>query len=227
MNEFNFTGLYPAFLEAVSRHEPSIAFTLIDGQGRFVFLLFMATDSKGKIAWGNLELFILLGRTQRMLRLKLLGNHKIKGDFKIRLTQEDEAAIREELNIGAGTTGPAFLIGDFLSKLNGLIQQSIPLEEKIEVIRADGAKIESECKDHIDQATKIYLLRAGPLPAGYFPREETLRKLYMLNASSDDIASLIRHLKRIRWTVFWTATKPTSDKFANIFAKVANIATPR
>lgn len=225
MSEFNFTGLHPAFLEAVDRHEPSIAFTLIDGQGRFVFLLFMATDSRGNVAWGDLELFILLGRTQRMLRLKLLGNHKIKGDFKVRLTQEDEVAIREELNLGAAATGPAFLIGDFLSKLNGLIPQSILLEEKIEAIKADRAQIESHCKDYVDQATKIYLLRVGPLPAGHFPREETLRKLYMLNAPTDDIASLIRHLKRIRWTAYWTATKPTTDKFADIFAKVANAAS--
>ncbi|WP_266170165.1 hypothetical protein [Dyella subtropica] len=220
MKEFNFKGLHPAFVEAINRHEPSIAFTLADGNGRFVFLLFMATNSSGKIVWGDLELFILLARTQTMLRFKLLGNHKNNGDFKVRFNSQDEAAIRVELGLHDAAQGPAFALESFLSKLNGMIPTSIPLEEKIATIKTDRGAIESNCKSYFDEASKVYLLRAGPLPAGKHPREETLRKLYMLNASATDIASLITNLKKIRWTTYWTATKSTTSTFAEIFAKV-------
>ncbi|WCM19918.1 hypothetical protein NDK50_00055 [Paraburkholderia bryophila] len=219
--EFNFTGLHPAFLEAVQRHEPSIAFTLTDGIGKFTFLLFMKTDSAGKIVWGQQELFILLARTQGMIRRGLYGNHRAGGDFTVYLTDEHENAIRAELGLGKSATGNAFVLRDFLAKLNGLIPTSIPLEAKTAVIREHRVAIKAHCADYIDKAARVYLLRAGPLADGKRPREETLRKLYMLDASREDVAALIRNLKQIRWTTFWTDKQPTSDKFAEIFAKVA------
>lgn len=221
--EFNFTGLHPAFLEAVKRHEPSIAFTLTDGVGKFAFLLFMKTDSSGKIVWGQLELFILLARSQRMIRCKLLGNHKNAGDFKVRLTDDDEQKVREELGLGESTAGPAFVLRDLLAKLNSIIPASIPLEMKIAVVREHRVNIRTHCPEYFDDASKVYLLRAGPLAAGKRPREETLRKLYMLDVPREDIAALIRNLKGIRWTTYWTASVPATDKFAEIFAKVAGV----
>jgi hypothetical protein len=221
--EFNFKGLHPAFLETVERYEPSIAFALADGRGKFVFLLFMKTDSTGKIVWGELELFILLARTQRMIRRKLLGNHKIAGDFKVRLTDDDEQAIRDELGLGESTTGLAFVFRDFLVKLNGMIPASIPLVAKMTIIRDERTAVRTHCADYIENASKVYLLRAGPLEAGKRPREETLRKLYMLDAPREDVAALILHLKKVRWTTYWTATKPATDKFADVFAKLAGI----
>ncbi|MFD1555199.1 hypothetical protein ACFSHT_06075 [Paraburkholderia silviterrae] len=221
--DFNFKGLHPAFLEAVNRHEPSIAFALAEGKGKFVFLLFMATDSAGRIVWGALEMFILLANTQKMLRFKLLGNHKIAGDFKVRLTEGDKQAIRAELGLGGAAGGPAFVLLDFLSKLNGMIPASIPLEAKVAVIKGESKAINAHCKSYLDDATKVYLLAARPLPNGKRPREETLRKLYMLDAEPSAIAALIRNLKMIRWTTYWTATKPASDRFAETFAKVAGL----
>lgn len=222
--EFNFKGLHPAFLEAVNRHEPSIAFALLEGRGKFVFLLFMTTDSTGRIVWGDLELFILLARTQKMLQFKLLGNHKKAGDFKIRLDEDDELAIRAELGLDQPSGGPAFVFLDFLAKLNGMIPTSIPLEAKVVVINEERTAIGMHCGTYIDDASKVYLLGVKRLPAGKQPREETLRKLYMLDAKPAAIASLIRNLKRIRWTTAWTAEKPATDTFAEIFAKVAGVA---
>lgn len=222
--EFNFKGLHPAFLEAVNRHEPSIAFALAEGKGKFVFLLFMTTDSSGRIVWGDLELFILLARTQRMLQFKLLGNHKKAGDFKVRLDENDEQAIRGELGLGQTAGSPVFVLLDFLAKLNGMIPTFIPLEDKIAVIGSERAAVETHCKKYLDDASKVYLLAARRLPDGHRPREETLRKLYMLNANPTAIAALIRSLKRVRWTTYWTAQKPASDAFADVFAKVAGIA---
>lgn len=219
MLEFNFKGLHPAFMEALARQEPSIAFALTDGIGKFVFLLFMTTDAKGNLVWGELDLFILLARTQKMLKFRLLGNHKNAGDFKIRLYDEHEKAIRAELGIETATEGPAFVLQAFLSKLNEQIPASIPLESKISVIRADRGPIKAHCADHLDKADRVYLLRVGPLPNGYRPKEETLRKLYMLDAAADDVAALIKHLKAMRWTAFWTASESKGAKFAEIFAK--------
>lgn len=220
--EFNFTGLHPVFTEAVKNHEPSIAFGLMEGQGKFIFLLFLATDSKGQIAWGEMELFILLGRTQRMLRFSLFGNHFQKGDFKIWLKAKDEQAIRDELGLNGATQGPVFILKDFLAKLNGMIPTTLPLAAKIDVIKAEKPTIQAHCKDYLEEASKVYLLGVRALPEGHKPREETLRKLYMLDVDTADITALINNLKRIRWTVCWTAEEPTGDIFAEIFAKVAN-----
>lgn len=224
---FNFKRLHPAFLEAIGRHEPTLAFTLSEGRGKFSFLLFLTTDSSGKITWGELELFIILATTQGVIRCKLLGNHKIAGDFKIRLTEENEKAIRAELGIGIAATAPAFDLHSFLSKLDGMIPASISLESKMEVIKAERVVIQQHCSAYIDAASKIYLLRAAPLPEGKYPREETLRKLYMLDAATADIAAMIRHLKKIRWTTYWTASEPQSNQFAEIFAKVAGAVAKR
>lgn len=219
--EFNFRGLHPAFIEAVDRHEPSIAFTLMEGRGKFTFLLFLRTDSKGRIAWNKLELFIILGGTQRMLRFSLYGGHRSKGDFKVWFDPDHDAAIRAELGLSHAAGGPAFVLQNFLAKLNAMIPVSIPLEAKIEAIRREQVLVETHCKDYVEDATKIYLLGVRTLPAGYMPREETLRKLYMLKAKENDVAALIRNLKAIRWTVRWTANEPTGDAFGKAFAKLA------
>ena len=159
---FNFSGLHQAFLEAISRHEPTLAFTLIEGVGRFSFLLFLTTDSAGKIKWGDLELFILLARTQKMLHFKLLGNHKTAGDFKVYFTPEDEDSIRKELDILGSLGGPAFDLDGFLNRLNMMIPSSIPLSAKIEVMNLHSGVIRQHCAKYIDSASKVYLLRAGP-----------------------------------------------------------------
>lgn len=219
--EFNFRGLHPALVEAADRHEPSIAFTLMEGRGKFTFLLFLRTDSTGKIAWSKLELFIVLGTTQQMLRFPLYGGHLSNGDFKVWFDPDHEAAIRAELGLNHAKGGPAFVLHNFLAKLNVMIPASIPLEVKIEAIRGEQALIESCCKDYVEDAKKIHLLGVRKLQFGHMPREETLRKLYMLKAKKEDVAALIKNLKAIRWTVCWTKEEPTGDKFAEVFAKIA------
>jgi hypothetical protein len=44
MCDFNFTGLHSVFKEAIARHEPTVAFPLSNGVGRFLFLIFIPTD---------------------------------------------------------------------------------------------------------------------------------------------------------------------------------------
>lgn len=219
---FNFRGLHSAFLEMITRHEPSIAFTLTDGKGKFVFFLFLNTNSAGKIIWGNHELFVFLANTQHMLRFDLKGNHRNAGDFKIWLDDKDEAAIRAELGLGATTAGgPAFLLNDFLNRLDGKIPTSIPLVDKIATIQNQSQAVQTYCASYLENASKIYLLGKLTLSKGKHPQEQTLRKLYMLNAAPRDIELLIQHLKRLGWTTRWTASKPSSDAFAALFTQAA------
>lgn len=225
--KFNFKGLHPVFIEAIDRHEPSIAFSLTEGIGKFVFLVFLKTKSSGGIAWGNLELFILLARTQRMLCLKLYGNHKNGGNFEVWMSDADEGAIKDELGLHNADQGPAFVLATFLAKLDVMIPASISLETKIETLQHHKDSVSLHCRAHIDASSRVYLFKVGPLPPGHHPREETLRKLYMLDAPKDHIAQLIRNLKSICWTTYWTATRPNTDKFSEIFSSVAASTSAR
>lgn len=117
--------------------------------------------------------------------------------------------------------GSAFVLQNFLAKLNAMIPVSIPLEAKIDAIRSEQALVETHCTDYVEEATKIHLLGIRVLQPGYMLREETLQKLYMLKAKKEDIAALIRSLKTIHWTVCWTANEPTGEKIAEAFAKTA------
>ncbi|THK35660.1 hypothetical protein EHS39_23860 [Ensifer sp. MPMI2T] len=224
--EFNFAGLHSAFVEAVSRHEPSIAFALTEGKGKFVFLLFLRTNTKGDIEWGDLELFIILARTQAIIRSKLFGNHYRGGVFKVFLTGEDEQAIRSELGLGA-VGGPTFALDRFLAKLNSMIPATIPLEMKVAVIKSEREAIKAYCGSYLEDAGRLHLLTLKKLPEGQRPREETLRKLYMLNAAPADIAALIRNLKELRWTAAWTNREPDTDRFAEAFARAAGAISRR
>lgn len=218
---FNFTGLHAVFKEAILRREPSVAFQVSNGQGKFTFLLFIVTNKNGDIQWGNLELFIILARTQGFLALPLRGNHYKAGDFKVTLSGADEQAIRAELGIEDAIQGK-FSFGDFLSDLNSSIPQELAFEEKIACIQAHKVIVREKCGSHIDGATKVYLLGRLPLSLPKRPREETLRKLYMLNADPKAIARLIHHLKRLNWTTRWTATKPSDDRFAALWAEASS-----
>jgi hypothetical protein len=220
--DFNFKGLHRVFLEAVNRHEPSIAFTLSEGRGRFIFLLFLKTDSAGSVKWKDLELFILLACTRKMLKFRLYGNHKYAGDFRIFPSKADEKAIREELGLRQVAEGPGFNLLDFLGKLDAMIPDTISLEKKVTLINSIKPEIVAHCGDYIDDASKVYPVGIICLPSNKHPREETLRKLYMLNTAKPAvIADLIRNLKAINYTISWTAIKPETDKFDAIFAKAA------
>lgn len=219
MVEFNFTGLHPVFLEALERHEPSIAFALQEGKGKFVFFFFINTDSRGSIRWSDFELFIFLARTQKMLRFKLLGNHKRSGDFKIKLRKDDELKIKDELGIQGSTNSPYFALERFLAKLNNNIPTTIPLKNKITEIKKHENAVKIYCKEYIEDATKVYLLRLGPVTNGKRPREETLRKLYMIDAPTDDMTRLITALRRVGWTAYWTANESKGKAFSAIFDK--------
>lgn len=222
MCDFNFTGLHSVFKEAIARHEPTIAFPLINGLGRFLFLIFIPTDSKGDIKWSAIELFIFLGRSQGILNFDLKGRHYHHGEFKISLTEGDIKAIRVELGLDDGIHhGSIFVLRDFLESLNAAIPLTLPLEEKVAALQQHRDLIRTHCGNHVEDASKIYLLAPRPLSKPRKPREETLRKLYSLNAAPKTIASLVRNLKLLNWTVSWTATQPSNSdgRFERLWLK--------
>lgn len=206
---FNFIGLHSVFCEAIRRHEPTVAFPLTNGRGRFLFLIFIPTDSDGKIKWSALELYLILSRTQAILRFDLKGQHYHQGDFRIKLTGSDIAAIREELGLGGvHGGGEEFDLERFLTSLNDAIPLTLPLEEKIAAIQSEDGLVKANCSKFLDNALKVHLIGPRKLERPKKPREETLRKLYSLSAEPKTIASLVRNLKALNWTVSWTESKP-------------------
>jgi hypothetical protein len=219
---FNFTGLHPVFCEAIRRHEPTVAFPLANGRGRFLFLIFISTDSAGEIRWSALELFIILSRTQAILKFDLMGQHYHQGDFKIRLTSTDIAAIRAELALDDATPdGPAFELARLLSALNAAIPSSLPLEQKIHAMQSEATMVKAHCGKFVDSTLKVHLIGPRKLEFPKKPREETLRKLYTLNAAPKTIASLVRNLKALNWTVSWTDKVPcdADENFQQLWLK--------
>lgn len=219
--KFNFSGLHEVFREAIQKHEPSISFSLVDGRGLFVFILFLKTDTKGNIKWGDLELFILLARTQAMLPLKLYGNHFHRGEFIVGISADHLSKIRRELDLGEANTGHPFDLENFLIKLNGMVPTSLTLRQKIDVIKEHRDAIRIHCKKYVDNASKVYLLRVDRPPNGGKPREETLRKLYMFNEDTQVMTTFIQNLKSVGWTAFWTDRESTTPAFSELFTRVA------
>lgn len=225
---FNFTGLHPVFREAIIRREPTIAFPMKNGLGRFLFLLFIPTDTNGDIKWGALELFIILSRTQAILIFDVKGQHYHQGDFKVWLTPSDVAAIRNELGLDDGDHGGrAFDPGRFLTELNAAMPQSLQLAQKIHAIQSETGLVRTHCGKFVDQALKIHLLDPRKLTHPKKPREETLRKLYALNAEPRTIARLVEHLKILNWTVSWTDKAPSTadDSFEKLWLKTVAAVT--
>lgn len=197
---FNFNRLQAVYRDAVLHKEPTIAFELRDGPGRFVFMMFFSPEDEGS----KDKLFVLLGRTQKLLQLKMYGSHR-NGDFKVYVNPRDQSAIRDELNLH--DRGPAFKLSDFLQKLNQQIPQSLPLNKTIETLRQEKEffKSEPDLRNLVDEASKVYLIGVKHLPPDKRPREKTLRKLYLhISASSDVVSSFISYLKEANCTVAWT-----------------------
>lgn len=218
---FNLSGLHSVFVQAINRHEATIVFPLINGRGRFVFLLFIPTEIDGRIKWDDLELFVILGRTQRVLSFDVKGNHYYKGVFKIATTWSDEQAFRAELGIEAAVRGK-FTLHGLLGALNAAIPPTLRLEDTIACMQNNRALIRSHCGRHVVEAERVYLLRAQPVPPPKKPREETLRKLYTLSQDKQAIAKLVSRLKERNWTVAWTDIEPEGDKFLSVWQQAFN-----
>lgn len=193
---FDLNGLNAIYNEALRRDEPTIVFELFDGIGRFVFMMFFSDDDASKD-----QLFILLGRTDVLIALKMYGSHR-KGHFQVYLSENDELAIKQELGIEGGRH--PFNLNTLLARLNAAIPQMLPLADSIAAIQRNRNPINNKLRSVVDDAARIYLIGPKRLTRGR-PREKTLRKLYLyLDAEPHVITQFIEALKHANCTVAWS-----------------------
>jgi len=207
--KYELSGLKSVFKEAIQRKEPTIVFELYNGRGKFLFMMFFdSEDEKTKD-----QLFIFMRNTQRMVKLKLYGNH-YNGQFSLYLEEYVKDWFKKELLIEKGNPFSQFDFDSFFENLNGSIPSSIPLQAKIVKIRESWADVASKLpKEVVDEDEKTILLGDRALPNNNKPREQTLRKLYLYSdGNANDITILINNLKRLNRTVAWTNDIKKLDK---------------
>lgn len=215
--KFNFTRLHAPFMEAIKQKNASIVFSLRNGRGRFVFMLFIPSDNAGQILWKKLDAYIILGRTQAVINPELSGFYT-QGRFDFKFSEDDEAAIREELDINHAEGGN-FEFATFYESLNQEIPQTVPLVDCIRHMQENSQVVERHCAKHLEHADRRFLLSHQPLPPNKKPRDETLRKLIYLARDPRVVSGMIAHLKRLNWTLKWTDADPGGDRFAAIWEK--------
>ena len=198
---FNLTGLTEIYAEAIKRNDPTLAFEIDLGCGRFIFLMFFSQED----VEAKDRLFLQLGNTQVLLELKVYGSHA-KGDFKIFFKITDENAIRKELGIFGGKR--PFIFENFLHELNKQIPKSLPRQAKLDKLREVWPEVKHHLSKVVDEADKVYLIGTKSLPEGRFPRYKTLRKLYIyMDDSAEAVDAFIAALQNARMTLAWTANK--------------------
>ncbi|MGZ2749667.1 hypothetical protein [Burkholderia stagnalis] len=195
---YQMNGFFGVWSEALSRNEPTVAFELVNGRGRFLFMMFFdPEDEKTKD-----RLFLFLQNTRTMLPLKLYGSHRA-GDFRLYLNGGDVEKIKRELQI-EGATGHAFDLGRFIDALNASIPQSVPLATKVGLLRRNRPALQAHLADIVDFNDRTELIGEMQLPEGKKPKERTLRKLYLYSMDSpEDVATYINDLKRRNVTLSW------------------------
>ncbi|MCZ2903322.1 hypothetical protein [Burkholderia thailandensis] len=193
---YSMNGFFGVWSEALQRDEPTVAFEIKNGRGRFLFMMFFdPEDEKTKD-----KLLLFLQNTRYML--KLYGFHE-KGDFRLFLDDWQVEKIKRELQLDGGS-GPAFDIVQFIEGLNASIPQSVPLADKIMLLRENRTAYQDDLGNILDFYKKTELIGEKQLPSGQSPRERTLRKLYLYCARSpEDVAAYIDDLKRRNATVCW------------------------
>ncbi len=213
--KFNLTGLKNIYLEALGRSDPTLAFEVVHGRGRFVFMMFFSNEDKES----KDRLFVQLRNTQVFLEMKAYGSHR-RGDFYIYFNESDQDAIIEELELGQG--GLQFDFNNFLEKLNQQIPPELPLQTKLNKIREVWPQVKQHLPNVVDQADKTILMGIKKLPLGQNPQDKTLRKLYIYtNGSAEVITNLIAALKKARMTLAWTNRDITEKSLAEIMAQIS------
>ncbi|WP_201509268.1 hypothetical protein [Psychrobacter alimentarius] len=212
-DKYEMTGLKGVFEEAIKRDEPTIVFELNNGLGKFLFMMFF--DSQDDTTKD--KLFIFMRNTQRMVKLKLYGNH-LKGQFSLYLEEYVKGWFKEELLIENGNVFNQFDFDNFFNGLNDSIPISIPLQAKIVKIRDLWDEVAPNLpREIVDEDEKTILIGDRALPEGQKPREKTLRKLYLYaDGNADDITTLVNNLKRLNRTVAWTKNISNLDKVKKV-----------
>ncbi|MEB1261613.1 hypothetical protein [Xanthomonas campestris] len=213
--KFNLTGLSDIYNESIGRSEPTIAFEINQGKGRFVFMMFFSEEDKES----RDRLFVQLRNTKNLIKLKLYGSHR-GGDFYIYFDEADKKAVIDELMLAG--TGGVFIFEEFLEKINRGIPSKLPLQIKIDKIREIWPEVGSKLINVVDQADKVNLMGIKKLPPGSKPQDKTLRKLYIHTiGSASVITDLIEALKKANCTLAWTSRDVEGVSFGELM-KIIN-----
>jgi hypothetical protein len=209
-------GIAAVYTAAVQHGEPTLAFEVAQGRGRFVFLMFFSEEDEDS----RDRLFLFLRNTNYMLELKLYGNH-FTGGTKVYLTPEKERCIRDELRLGPG--GDGFEWQHFFAQLNEAIPQKLSLQATLDELREVWPDVRERLPSVLDEAEKTVLVGIRRLPPSQHPRDRTLRKLYTYTrGGAADIQRLIQALMSANITLVWTNEDGAEGRsFAAIFADVA------
>ncbi|SOU05523.1 hypothetical protein [Xanthomonas arboricola] len=212
--KFNLTGLGDIYKESIRRSEPTIAFEIIQGKGRFVFMMFFSEEDKES----RDRLFVQLRNTKNLLRLKLYGSHR-NGDFYIYFDEFDKKAVIDELMLTG--TGGVFIFEEFLGQINRQIPDQLPLQVKIDKIREIWPEVGQKLINVVDRADKVNLMGIKKLPVGSKPQDKTLRKLYIHTiGSASVITDLIGALRRANCTLAWTSRDVEEVSFSELMKKI-------
>lgn len=199
--KLSLSNLQSIFNESIERAEPTLAFEIVNGSGRFLFLMFFDSEDDST----KDELFIYMRTINRMVRLKMYGNHR-SGQFDVYINSYVENWFKQELQLGDQDPENPFVFDQFFENLNQSIPHELSLDEKIETLRDSWREVSNDLPNEIiDENEKVYLIGPRSLPKEKKPRERTLRKLYVfVDANPNDVTRLIGHLKRLNKTVAWT-----------------------
>jgi len=200
-DKFDLSGLSHIFSEAIKRNEPTLAFELANGRGRFLFMMFFDKEDEST----KDQLFVFMKNTSRMVMLKMYGNH-FRGQFYIFLKEYVKEWFKDELALDHNDSNNRFDFNKFFESLNSCIPIKLSLQNKINKLRESWSDIKDKLPNEIvDESDKTILIGDVRLPPNKKPREKTLRKLYLYaDGNADDITTLINTLKRLNRTVAWT-----------------------
>lgn len=214
--KFGLSGLAGLLSQAVRSNSSTLVFELVQGRGRFVFMMFMAeddTDSRDK-------LFIYLRNTRVLLDVDLYGSY-MRGGTHVYLKRFQVDAMISELQLD-GTAGEPFSLERFLESLNALIPANLPLQVIVDTFRRVWPEARHSLAKFVDDALKTTLIGVPRLAPGKKPRERTLRKLYLhTNESTAAVTAFIETLKARGRTTAWSADpNAVSKSFAELAASM-------
>lgn len=208
--KFNFTQLKKIYMEALSSYDKSVAFDIVIGRGRFLFLMFLAEEDEKD------TLFIYMRNTAVMRKLKMYGSHR-NGDYIVYISDEVQERMIAELQLQNGNK--TFVFERLLNEINNAIPQEISMDQKVETLRNNRNIIRTV---GIDEVEKTVLIGTKVLSKGK-PQDRTLRKLYMYTEESETvITDFIKNLKKANMTVAWT-TEEQRFRAADINAMINSV----
>lgn len=212
--KFNLSGLGTIYNESLRRAEPTLAFEIAQGRGRFVFMMFFSEEDKES----KDRLFVQLRNTKVFLEFKVYGSHR-NGDFIVYFKEQDQEAIINELMLEGG--GQAFSFERFLVQLNQQVPIELPLQKKLDKLREVWPEVKPNLANTVDDADKTNLIGIMRLPEGKKPKDKTLRKLYIhTNGSAEVISKFIDTLKAAGVTLAWTDRDVDQVPFSELMARI-------